>query len=78
MELPSLNDREALRRDVALDPILIEKGGLVLDVNVKGSTGFSVHEIVVLNILKAAKWTEQSHNSGLLESRIQPFQGSTG
>jgi len=50
----------------------------VLDVNVKGSTGFSVHEIVVLNILKAAKWTEQSHNSGLLESRIQPFQGSTG
>lgn len=40
----------------------------MLNVNVKGSIGISVHEMVVLNILKAAKWSQQSHNSGLLES----------
>ncbi|XP_048782452.1 uncharacterized protein LOC125684361 [Lagopus muta] len=45
VELPSLNDREALRRGAVLHPILTEKDGVMLNVNVKGSIGISVHEM---------------------------------
>lgn len=68
VELPSLNDREALRRGAVLHPILTEKDGVMLNVNVKGSIGISVHEMVAMNILKAGKWSQQYHNCGLLES----------
>jgi len=46
----------------------------MLNVNVKGSTGFSLYEMLVVNDLKAATRTQQAHKPGILESRLWPFQ----
>ncbi|GAB0209793.1 hypothetical protein GRJ2_003445000 [Grus japonensis] len=48
---------EPTRRDAMLDLVLTNKEGLVGDVKLKGSLGCSDHEMVELNILRAARGT---------------------
>jgi len=67
---------ERMRRGAMLDLVLTNKEALLRNVKLKGSLGYSDHEITEFKILKAVRRAHSKLTTlELQESRIWPLQG---